>query len=116
MGLVQQPRPGGRPSSTSEKYNERNTDPDVAAQQELLSGKRHASGLEFNLAGRIVPQWEIFWNHTWIPDATIDSSNVVLAANGGGAQVEGDRPALTPHHSGSLWSTYAVHSCAWARA
>ena len=94
----------------SEKYNERNTDPDVAAQQELLSGKRHASGLEFNLAGRIVPQWEIFWNHTWIPDATIDSSNVVLAANGGGAQVEGDRPALTPHHSGSLWSTYAVHS------
>ena len=32
----------------------------------------------------------------------------MLAANGGGAQVKGDRPGLTPKHSGSLWSTYAV--------
>ena len=94
----------------SEKYNERNTDPDVAAQQELLSGKRHAAGMEFNLAGRIVPGWEVFWNHTWIPNAKIDKSNVALAANGGGAQVQGDRPALTPKHSGSLWTTYALTS------
>ena len=92
----------------SEKYNERNTDPDTAAQQQLLSGKRHAAGMEFNLAGRITPAWEIFYNHTWIPSAKIDESNVVLAANGGGAQVKGDRPGLTPKHSGSLWSTYAV--------
>ena len=92
----------------SEKYNERNTDPDTAAQQQLLSGKRHAVGMEFNLAGRITPAWEIFYNHTWIPSAKIDESNVVLAANGGGAQVKGDRPGLTPKHSGSLWSTYAV--------
>ncbi|MGP1628628.1 MAG: TonB-dependent receptor, partial [Giesbergeria sp.] len=92
----------------SEKFNERNTDPDSAAAQELLSGKRHAVGMEFNLAGRITPKWEIFWNHTWIPSAKIDSSNVKLAASGGGAQVQGDRPGLTPKHSGSLWSTYAV--------
>ena len=92
----------------SEKYNERNTDPDTAAQQQLLSGKRHAAGMEFNLAGRITPAWEIFYNHTWIPSAKIDESNVVLAANGGGAQVKGDRHGLTPKHSGSLWSTYAV--------
>ena len=92
----------------SEKYNERNTDPDTAAQQELLSGKRHATGMEFNLAGRITPQWEVFFNHTWIPSAKIDRSNVALSANGNGAQVEGDRPGLTPKHSGSLWSTYAI--------
>jgi catecholate siderophore receptor len=94
----------------SEKYNERNTDPDTAAQQELLSGKRHATGMEFNLAGRLTPQWEVFANHTWIPSAKIDRSNVALAANGGGAQVQGDRPGLTPKHSGSVWSTYAVTS------
>jgi outer membrane receptor for monomeric catechols len=93
----------------SEKYNERNTDPDTAAAQELLSGKRHAAGMEFNLAGRITPKWEVFFNHTWIPDAKIDQSNVVHAANGGGAQVQGDRPGLTPKHSGSVWSTYAGH-------
>ncbi|MDP3229941.1 MAG: TonB-dependent siderophore receptor [Acidovorax sp.] len=94
----------------SQKYNERNTDPDTAAAQELLSGKRHATGMEFNLAGRLTPKWELFANHTWIPAAKIDSSNVVLPANGGGAQVQGDRPGLTPKHSGSVWSTYAVTS------
>ncbi len=92
----------------SQKYNERNTDPDTAAQQELLSGKRHAAGMEFNLAGRITPAWEMFWNHTWIPSARIDRSNVALNASGTGAQVQGDRPALTPRHSGSVWTTYRV--------
>lgn len=90
----------------SEKYNERNQDPDSAATQYLLSGKRYAAGMEFNAAGRITPAWEVFWNHTWIPLAKISRSNQVLAANGGGAQVEGDRPGLTPRHSGSVWTTY----------
>ena len=92
----------------SEKYNERNQDPDSAATQYLLSGKRHAAGMEFNAAGRITPAWEVFWNHTWIPLARISRSNQALAAGGGGAQVEGDRPGLTPRHSGSLWTTYRV--------
>ena len=92
----------------SEKYNERNQDPDSASDQYLLSGKRHALGMEFNAAGRLTPKWEVFWNHSWIPTAKIDKSNQVLAANGGGAQVEGDRPGLTPKHSGSLWTTYRV--------
>lgn len=92
----------------TEKYNERNTDPDTAATQQLLSGKRHATGMEFNLAGRITPAWDIFYNHTWIPSAKIDESNVVVPANGGGAQAKGDRPGLTPKHSASLWSTYKV--------
>ena len=92
----------------SEKYNERNTDPDTAAQQNLLSGKRHAAGMEFNLAGAITPKWEIFYNHTWIPKAKIDESNVALNAAGTGAQVQGDRPGLTPRHSGSLWTTYRI--------
>ena len=90
----------------SEKFNERNTDPDNPGY--LLSGKRHAAGMEFNLAGHITPKWDIFYNHTWIPEAEIDRSTVVVPANGGGAQARGDRPGLTPKHSGSVWSTYAV--------
>lgn len=92
----------------SEKYNERNTDPDSAAEQELLSGKRHAAGMEFNLAGRITPAWEVFWNHTWIPKAKIDKSNVAINPAGTGAQGQGDRPGLTPRNSGSVWTTYRV--------
>lgn len=92
----------------SEKYNERNTDPDSAATQQLLSGKRHAAGLELNVAGRITPVWDAYVSYTWIPEAKIDESNVVLAASGQGAQVKGDRSALTPRHSASVWSTYRV--------
>lgn len=90
----------------SEKYNERNTDADSAATQMLLSGKRHATGMEFNFAGRLTPAWEMFYNHTWIPEAAIDESNIV--ATGTGAQGKGDRPALTPKHSASLWTTYRL--------
>jgi catecholate siderophore receptor len=90
----------------SEKYNERNTDADSAAAQQLLSGKRHATGMEFNFAGRLTPAWEMFYNHTWIPEATIDESNIVAA--GTGAQGKGDRSALTPKHSASLWTTYRI--------
>ena len=92
----------------SEKTNERNTDPDSAATQELLSGKRHASGMELNLAGRITAAWETWVNVTWIPDAKIDRSNVALNAAGTGAQVQGDRPGLTPRHSASLWTSYRL--------
>ena len=92
----------------TQKFNERNTDSDSAASQLLLSGKRHATGMEFNLSGRITPKWDIFYNHTWIPSAEIDESNVVLSAAGTGAQVKGDRPALTPKHSASLWTTYKI--------
>lgn len=93
----------------SEKFNERNTDADSASSQMLLSGKRHATGMEFNFAGRITPVWEVFYNHTWIPDARIDVSNQLLTPNGTGAQVQGDRSALTPRHSASLWTTYRLH-------
>jgi catecholate siderophore receptor len=91
----------------SEKYNERNTDPDSAATQMLLSGKRHATGLELSAAGQITPKWEVFYNHTWIPSARIDKSNVTGTA-ASGAQREGDRPALTPKHSLSAWTTYRI--------
>jgi catecholate siderophore receptor len=93
----------------SEKFNERNTDPDSASSQMLLSGKRHATGMEFNFAGRMTPTWEVFYNHTWIPDARIDVSNQALGTHGTGAQVQGDRSALTPRHSASLWTTWRLH-------
>ena len=86
----------------SGKYNERNTDVDTATNQFLLSGKRHATGMEFNLAGRITPAWEVFYNHTWIPEARIDVSSAT------GNMKQGDRPGLTPVHSASLWSTYVL--------
>jgi catecholate siderophore receptor len=89
----------------STKFNERNTDPDSAATQFLLSGQRHTTGLEVDITGLLTPKWEVFGSYMWMPDANIDVSN----ATANGARV-GERPGLTPVHSGTVWSTYQLTS------
>ncbi len=89
----------------STKKNERNTDPDTAATRLLLSGKRHASGLEVDVAGRITNDWEIYLSYIWIPSAKVDVAS--STANTVGNRV-GDRPGLTPKHAGTVFTTYQV--------
>jgi catecholate siderophore receptor len=88
----------------TEKYNERNNDPDSAADRQLLSGKRHVKGVDIDIAGRLASGWEAFLSYTWIPKARIDESNVTT----GNGQRKGDRPGLTPKRSASFWSTYQL--------
>jgi catecholate siderophore receptor len=88
------------------KTHERNRDPDSAATQALLSGKRHAAGMEFDLAGRITPKWEVFGSYAWTPVAKID-----IGAPGsvdGVGEGAGTRSAMTPRHSGTIWTTYQI--------
>jgi catecholate siderophore receptor len=88
------------------KKNERNRDPDSAATQAVLSGKRHAAGLEFDLAGRITPAWEVYGSYAWTPIAKID-----VGAPGsvdGVGEGAGTRSSLTPRHSGTIWTTYQL--------
>ena len=81
------------------KLHERNTDP--LSNLVVLSGKRHAQGIDVDITGRITPQWEIFGTFTWMPTAIID-----IGAEG--AEGQGMRPSLTPRYSGSLWTTYKI--------
>jgi catecholate siderophore receptor len=90
----------------SVKTNERNRDSPAGTPltDYLLSGRRHASGLEVDIAGRIADGWEVFGSYAWIPVARIDAGN----ADGStltGEQV-GQRPSLTPRHSGTIWTTW----------
>jgi len=88
------------------KKNERNRDPDSAAVANLLSGKRHASGFEIDLTGRLTPALEMFASYAWIPDAKID-----VGAPGsvpGVGEGAGTRSSLTPKHSGTIFATYQV--------
>ena len=58
------------------------------------------------MAGRITPQWEVYGSYAWIPSAKIDAGN----ADGTtltGEQV-GQRPSLTPRHSGTVWTTCQI--------
>lgn len=88
----------------STKYNERNTDPDSAATAFLLSGKRHAVGFEIDTTGRLTDKWEIYGSYMWMPTAIID----VAAPTAQAGERQGERPALTPVHSGTVWSTYQL--------
>ncbi len=90
------------------KYNERNRDEtSVSPTNYVLSGQRHAAGLEVDLAGRITPEWEIFTSWAYIPDAEVDQASSVLGTTLTGETV-GQRPGLTPKHSATLWSTYQL--------
>lgn len=86
----------------STKLHERNTDP-LLTNVVTLSGKRHVAGFELELAGKITPQWEVFGSYSWLPVAKIDISS---ATSG---EKQGDRPSLTPEHSGSIWTTYQLN-------
>ncbi len=91
------------------KTNERNRDSPTGAPLPnngyLLSGQRHASGIDIDLAGRITSRWEVFGSYAWIPVAKIDKGNPLTGGTESGERV-GDRPSLTPRHSGTLWTTY----------
>ena len=88
------------------KFNERNRDEtSVSPTNYVLSGQRHAAGIEVDIAGRITPQWEIYGSYAFIPDAEVDKASSVLGTTLTG-EVAGQRPGLTPRHSGTVWSTY----------
>lgn len=89
----------------STKKNERNTDPDTAATRLLLSGKRHTAGLEIDVSGRLTPKWEIYGSYMWMPIAKVDVAASTVTTVGNRV---GDRPGLTPKHSGTVWTTYQL--------
>ncbi len=89
----------------STKKNERNTDPDTAATRLLLSGKRHSAGIEVDMAGRLTPKWEVYASYTWMPVAKVDEAASTVTTVG---NRKGDRPGLSPRHSGTVWTTYQI--------
>ena len=85
----------------STKLNERNTDP-LQPGVTVLSGRRHAAGLEADITGRLSPRWDVFGSFMWMPVAKID-------VGGQGAEAAGARPSLTPRVSATLWNTYQIN-------
>ncbi len=82
----------------TEKTNERNTDLESSPNEYLLSGKRHTDGIEFEVAGRITPDWEVFAGYSPMR-ANVDVSN---SGN------QGMWPDNTPKYTANLWTTYRL--------
>jgi len=92
----------------STKYNERNTDPDRPVV--TLSGERHVAGFEADIVGRLTSKWEVFGSYMWLPVAKVDRAapcpTTGQCSQGAAGERPGDRPSLTPEHSGTVWTTY----------
>ena len=87
----------------TDKYNERNTDVNQATGEFLLSGQRHTNSLEFEVAGRINPQWDVFGGVVFM-HGTIDKAGSSAAAQA----TVGLNPGLTPNRQANLWTTYRL--------
>ena len=89
----------------TDKYNERNTDVNQSTGEFLLSGQRHTDALEFEVAGRLTPQWEVFAGLAFM-NAVIDQAGSSVASQA----TVGMNPGLTPARQANLWTTYSINS------
>ncbi|MFP5410730.1 MAG: TonB-dependent receptor [Gammaproteobacteria bacterium] len=94
------------------KHWERNTDLESTAA--ILTNKRRTDGIEFEAAGRITPDWEVFAGL-----ALMDSKILEVAYNNDGNDANADpdladprfrnqRARNTPKYTFNLWTTYKL--------
>lgn len=62
----------------------------------VATGEQRSKGIEFDVAGRILPGWEIIANYAYI-DARVNKDLLFL---------EGSRVSNSALHQGRLWTTY----------
>lgn len=62
----------------------------------IATGEQRSRGVEFDIAGKILPGWDVIANYAYI-DATITQDNTFLV----GSQLPG-----VPLNQGSVWTTY----------
>jgi catecholate siderophore receptor len=89
----------------TDKYNERSTDAETVpgGTSYLLSGQRHTDSLEFEVAGRLTPQWDIFAGIVFMR-GVIDQAGSSAASQ----LTVGQNPGLTPDRQANLWTTYRL--------
>jgi len=93
---------------STEKDWERNTDLESTAS--ILTKKRRTNGLEFELAGRITENWEVFSGLAFMDAEILEVAENVSATTGAITKAysgyEGKRPRNTPPATFNIWSTY----------
>lgn len=93
---------------STEKDWERNTDLESTAS--ILTKKRRTNGLEFELAGRITEDWEVFSGLAFMDAEILEVAENVSATTGvitkAYSGYEGKRPRNTPSATFNIWSTY----------
>ncbi|MGC4098064.1 MAG: TonB-dependent receptor [Nitrospira sp.] len=78
------------------KKNVITTDPINGPFFSVATGEQRSQGVEFDVAGRILPGWDVIGNYAYV-DARVTGDNNFLI---------GSRLSNVPLHQGSLWTTY----------
>ena len=86
----------------ADKQWERNTDVDSAQTATILTKQRRTHGLEFELAGRLSPKWEVFSGVAFM------QARILEQAPGRSDAYVGMRPRNTPAYTYNLWTTYKL--------
>lgn len=79
------------------KSNVLTTDPDNV-DFSIAVGEQRSQGVELNIAGEILPGWNIITGYAYI-DARVTEDNSIP---------EGDRPQNVAEHTANLWTTYEI--------
>ena len=82
---------------------ERSTDLDASANDSLLTRKRESDGIEFELAGRITDNWEVFSGVSFINAKILEASPTAINTD-----AVGQMPRNTPRRTANLWTTYNI--------
>jgi catecholate siderophore receptor len=79
------------------KTDARVDDPDTPTGQLVLEGKQRVQGFEIGVAGRILPNLNVFGGYTYLDSEFLESPD---------DNVEGKELLNVPRHSATLWVTY----------
>ncbi len=94
----------------STKHWERNTDLESTAA--ILTKKRRTDGIEFEVAGRVTDDWEIFAGLALMDAVILDTAENVNPNTGaitkGNPEYLGKRARNTPKYTLNLWTTYKL--------
>lgn len=97
----------------ADKSWERNTDLEATAA--ILTKKRRTDGIEFEAAGRITRDWEVFTGLSLMDAKILQVAENISATGPTAGQVvkadsayEGQRARNTPRYTFNLWSTYRL--------
>lgn len=85
-----------------DRHNIKTTDP-VDPTKLVLVGHQRTDGVEAALEGHLTPRLRAQAGYAFL-DAAVLRSNTVTS----GVRIEGNRPALVPRHSGTVWLHYGV--------
>ena len=79
------------------KTDARVDDPDTPTGQLVLEGKQRVQGFEIGIAGRLLPDLNVFGGYTYLDSEFVDSPD---------PNIEGNKLLNVPEHSATLWTTY----------